>query len=107
MLRPLSAIATCLFCFKVKDIRVVSNHNIELTEDEAIVLFEFFSRYEDTNKLSIAHASEHLVLMKLSSQIDKTTAAMFDSNYQNMLDIARMRIAKNFDGDIPDFEKVF
>lgn len=79
----------------------MNKYSLEITEDEAIVLFEFFERFGDTDKLEFEHPAEYIALMKVSGQIDKTTAAMFKTNYRELLSEARNRIAKGFEGDIP------
>ena len=79
----------------------MNKYSLEITEDEAIVLFEFFERFGDTDKLEFEHPSEYIALMKVSGQIDKTTAAMFKTNYHELLSEARNRIAEGFEGDVP------
>lgn len=79
----------------------MSDFTIKLSADEALVLFEYFSRFDDTDSLAFEHHSEYLALQKLSGQIDKTTAAMFKTNYDGLLAQARARIAEGFEGDVP------
>ena len=79
----------------------MNKYSLEITEDEAIVLFEFFERFGDTDKLEFEHPAEYIALMKVSGQIDKTTAAMFKTNYAELLSEARNRIAEGFGGDVP------
>ncbi len=79
----------------------MSDYTIKLSEDEVIVLFEYFSRFDETNSSAFEHASEYLSLQKLAGLIYKTTAAMFKANYDELLAQARVRIAKGFDGDVP------
>ncbi len=45
---------------------------IKISEDEALVLFEFFARFDETDELKFRHASEYIALMKISAQIDKS-----------------------------------
>ncbi len=79
--------------------------NIKIFEDEVIVLFEFFKRFEDKGTLYFVHPAEYIALMKISAQIDKSTAAMFSKNYAKILREARERIAADFEGDFPKIEK--
>ncbi len=79
----------------------MKEYTLHITEDEAIVLFEFFARFDDTDMLEFSHASEYIALMKVAGQIDKTTAAMFSSDYTTILDGARARIAGGFEGYVP------
>ena len=83
----------------------MSDYTIKLSEDEAIVLFEYFSRFDDTNSLAFEHASEYLSLQKLAGLIYKTTAVMFKANYDEILAQARVHIAKGFEGDMPGFSE--
>lgn len=82
----------------------MKSYTLEITEDEAIVLFEFFSRFDNTDKLEFAHPAEYLALLKLSAQIDKTTAAMFDPDYDKLLSAAQEGVADGFEGSIPGHE---
>lgn len=77
------------------------SYTLSVTEDEALVLFEFFYRFDETEKLQFAHAAEYLALQRVSAQIDKTTSAMFSPKYGALLAAARERIAAGFEGDVP------
>ncbi len=79
----------------------MSNFTLSITEDEALVLFEFFARFDETDKLQFEHAAEYLALLRVSAQIDKTTFAMFSPQYRSLLATARERIAAGFKGDVP------
>lgn len=78
--------------------------NIKISEDEAIVLFEFFERFGDKGRLYFVHPAEYIALMKISAQIDKSTSAMFSKNYAEILSEARERIAVGFESDFPEIE---
>ncbi len=78
---------------------------IELTEDEVLVLFEFFERFEEKGRLYFVHPAEYIALMKVSAQIDKGTSAMFSERYGEILKEAREKIAEGFDSDFPKIEK--
>lgn len=54
---------------------------VTISEDEAMVLFEFFERLRETENLSFAHAVEYLALMKISAQADRCMVAMFKPDY--------------------------
>lgn len=77
----------------------MSKIQIEISEDEAIVLFEFFERFAEKEKLYFVHPAEYLALMKISGQIDKSTSAMFRKDYGEILKNARENIAEGFEGD--------
>ncbi len=78
---------------------------ITITEDQALVLFEFFARFEDKERLYFVHPAEYLALMKIAGQIDKTTSAMFKTSYGELLKEAKDRIAGGFESDFPEIEK--
>ena len=80
-------------------------YELKITEDEAIVLFEFFERFGEKERLYFVHPAEYIALMKLSAQIDKTTAVMFKPNYGELLQNAREKIAEGFESDFPKIEK--
>jgi hypothetical protein len=79
----------------------MKKYTLQISEDEAIVLFEFFERFDDTDKLVFKHPAEYIALMKLSAQIDKTTSAMFKPEYDALLTEAQNRIADGFEGKVP------
>ena len=79
----------------------MSGYTLNITEDEALVLFEFFHRFGESDKLEFTHPAEYIALMKVSAQIDKTTPAVFDPDYESLLENARRRIADGFEGDVP------
>ncbi len=78
---------------------------LKISEDIAIVLFEFFERFGDKGRLYFVHPAEYLALMKISGQIDKNTSVMFSDEYGKLLQEARERIADGFESDFPEIEK--
>lgn len=77
----------------------MADYTLTVTEDEALVLFEFFSRNEETSKFELVHPAEWIALMKVSAQIDKTTSAMFRADYESLLADARARLAEGYEDD--------
>lgn len=75
--------------------------SIALTQDEALVLFEFFARFAETNRFSLEHNAEFLAFSHVSAQIDKVLVEPFDSDYSSLLAAARGRIAEGFEGRAP------
>ncbi len=74
---------------------------LALTYDQALVLFEFFSRWGDTERLEFAHVAEYLALVRISAQLDKSIIEMFDPAYEQLLAAARARVAGDYEGDYP------
>ena len=75
--------------------------SLTLTYDEALVLFEFFARYRDTDRLEFAHVAEYLALARISAQLDNSVVEMFDPKYVELLGAARARVAGDYEGDYP------
>jgi hypothetical protein len=66
---------------------------IDLTNDEALVLFEFLARFEETDSLKINHKSEEIVLWNLTCQLEKELAEPFSSKYDKLLETAQSNVA--------------
>ena len=62
---------------------------LELSVNEALVLFEFLSRYSETDKLSIEDQAEQRVLWNLCCDLEKILIEPFSSNYEQLLKTAR------------------
>ncbi len=65
---------------------------IELTKDEALVLFEFLSRFSDDEKLNIEHQAEERALWNLTCLFEKELAEPFRNDYDELLEAARKRL---------------
>ncbi len=68
---------------------------IELSEDEALVLFELLFAYGDSDdgrRLVVRHAAERNALWALSAQLEKGLVAPFQRDYQEVLAAARARV---------------
>ena len=72
---------------------------IEITEEESLVLFEFFERFDDTEELYFVHPAEYIALQKIAGQVCTGSPAMFQENYREQLEEARENIAKGYEGD--------
>ena len=65
---------------------------LSLTKDEAIVFFEFTSRFSSENKLSIEDKSEERVLWNIQSDLEKVLIESFQENYTEILLEARNNV---------------
>lgn len=67
---------------------------LELTPDEALVLFEWLSKMDDGAALEplIEHWSEQLVLWTILTQLERALAEPFDPKYADLLEAARERL---------------
>ncbi len=79
----------------------MTEYTLKISEDEALVLFEYFERFDQTDELFFRHPAEYIALQRLAGQIDKTTSAMFKPDYEQLLCAARQRIAAGFEGQVP------
>ena len=77
---------------------------IALSHDEALVLFEFFSRFRTENRLSLKNNAEFLALSSVSAQIDKLLVEPLRAEYPELLSAARERVAEGFEGLGPGVE---
>ena len=76
-------------------------YSLAISEDEALVLGEYFNRFDDTGDLSFRHPAEYLALQRIASQVGATTPVFFRRNYEELLQAARARIAAGFEGEVP------
>ncbi|TRY28674.1 hypothetical protein [Aliiglaciecola sp. M165] len=66
--------------------------NVELSKDEALVLFEFLTRQSESEDLRAEHNSEKIVLSSVVAQLEKSLSEPFSSNWSAILDLSRKRI---------------
>ncbi len=65
---------------------------INLSEDEALVLFELLSRFSDEEILKIEDQSEDRVLWNILCELEKILDAPFSEKYAELLEKARKNI---------------
>lgn len=63
--------------------------HLVLEADEALVLFEFLSRFSDDDELSTQHEAETHALWNLQCLLEKKLVAPFRDDYDEILDEAR------------------
>ena len=63
--------------------------NITLTDDEALVLFEFLARFSDTDLLGTEDQAEQRALWNLHCLLERQIVASFAQNYRELLASAR------------------
>lgn len=83
--------------------------NIKISEDVVMVLFEFFERFEEKERLYFVHPAEYLALMRLAGRLEypisKILTANSNKSYEEIVFGARERIAEGFESDFPVIEK--
>lgn len=65
---------------------------LEVTADEALVLFEFLSRYSDTDALSVDDQAEQRALWNLQCLLEAKLVESFRPDYDQRLAAARDRL---------------
>ena len=68
---------------------------IELTGDEALVLFEFLQRFSKSDTLVLEDQAEQRVLWDLTCILEKALVQPFTANYGELLSQARDRVRDN------------
>lgn len=70
---------------------------IELSGDEALVLFDFLARFRETDRLEFEHVAEFIALNKISATLEESLVEPFDPGYKILLQVARERVAIGWD----------
>ncbi len=65
---------------------------IYLNKNEALVFFEFLSRYSDSDKMDIEDQAEQRILWNLTCLLESDLAEPFAENYGDLLEAARSEI---------------
>jgi len=76
---------------------VADRVRLELTPDESLVLFEFLSRYSDTNALTIEDQAEERALLNLLCVLESHLVKPFCPEYHQLLQLARERLRDQAD----------
>jgi len=71
--------------------------SLTLTHDEALVLFELLSRYDDTEQLSVDVPAEELALWRLHGALQRILVAPLQPDYNEQLQQARQRLCPGTD----------
>jgi hypothetical protein len=65
---------------------------LELTQDEALVLFEWLSRLDERDAFPCEDPAEQQVLWSLHGQLEKVMAEPFRADYRELVEQARLRV---------------
>jgi hypothetical protein len=65
---------------------------IRLTRAEALVFFEFLSRFNVEEKLQVEDSAEERVLWNVHSSLEKTLTEPFQADYPELLKKARKQV---------------
>lgn len=69
---------------------------LELTDDQALVLFEWLSRLDEHDAFPVEDPAEEQVLWSLHGQLEKTLVQQFLPNYRDLVEKARARVKDSF-----------
>ena len=70
---------------------------VELTDDQALVFFEWLSRLEESDAAPCEHEAERQVLWALHGQLEKALTEPFRPDYRSLVEKARSRISGGAD----------
>ncbi|MBA3391693.1 MAG: hypothetical protein H0T89_03565 [Deltaproteobacteria bacterium] len=68
---------------------------LELTDDQALVLFEWLARLDERDAFPCEDEAEEQVLWLLHGQLEKVLAEPFRANYRELVEMARIRVKAN------------
>jgi hypothetical protein len=66
---------------------------LRLSSDQALVLFDWLSRFNDATNLRFDHAAEQRVLWDVEAMLESQLLVPLDPEYRNMLMMARDRVS--------------
>lgn len=69
---------------------------LQLSSDEAVVLFELLSRFDENDVLDIQHGGERAALWRLHGALEKKLVEPFRRDYDELLSAARERLAERY-----------
>lgn len=65
---------------------------LELTQDEALVFFEWLARLDEQDAFPCEDPAEQQVLWRLHGQLEKALTEPFQQNYRDLVELARSRV---------------
>jgi len=71
---------------------VNQNVSVELSRSEALVLFEFLSRFSNEDELRIRDQAEEKVLWDICALLESSLTEPFVENYRELLEKARAKV---------------
>ena len=71
---------------------------LQLSTDEALVLFEYLSSWRDSASLAFEHPTEEAALLAVSHELDRQFSEPFSSGYAELVRAARQKLALKLGG---------
>jgi hypothetical protein len=75
--------------------------SIQLTQDEALVLFEYFARFAEKDEWCLRHNAEFCAFSRIAGVLESALVAPFQPDYADQLERSRERVAGGFEGIAP------
>ncbi len=69
---------------------------LELTDDQALVLFEWLARLDEREAFPVEDPAEEQVLWCLHGQLEKVLSEPFRADYRELVEQARARVRASF-----------
>lgn len=69
---------------------------LELTDDQALVLFEWLARLDEREAFPVEDPAEAQVLWCLHGQLEKALSEPFRADYRELVEQARARVKASF-----------
>lgn len=69
---------------------------LELTEQQALVLYDWLTRFDEKDAYPVDDRAEEYVLWSLHGQLEKALSQPFRADYRQLVDEARSHIKANF-----------
>jgi hypothetical protein len=69
---------------------------LELTRDQALVLFDWLARLDEAEAFPVEDAAEEQVLWCLHGQLEKALSEQFRADYRELVEQARTRVKATF-----------
>ena len=78
---------------------------IELNEQEALVLYDWLVRFNESQDASFVDQAEERVLFDLESVLEKILVAPLKSNYTSLLAAARSKVRDEIESHLKEITK--
>jgi hypothetical protein len=78
--------------------------HVQLSQDQALVLFELFARFQESNRLGLTNNAEFIALSEVAAQIESALVQPFSPHYGELLAEAQARLGEGYEGLAPGVE---
>ena len=78
--------------------------HVELSRDEALVLFELLARFEETSVLKLMRNAEFIAISALAGQLQSILEEPFDRDYKDIVALSAARLEVGYEGLAPGVE---